>query len=299
MINNSYYAAVLTLYDKEYQIDEQKMRDYVQFLLNKDIKGFFPAGTSGEYVGHTAAENLQLLKIVIDENKGRKPVIPCASTSNLWATVELIKNMEQLGITQVSVCPPYYTPLRQCDIYDYYLKILNETSVDIYLYNIPSFTNNLQFDTFERLLMEPKIIGIKDSSGSMKTISRYITVKNNCRPDFRVMTGTDEMILPSLVAGCFGSVSALSGIIPEVHNELYHIYESDLNLAKKLQHEITNLAALCENIVFPVGYKLALQARGFEVGPFRQNVCESEDYIEQLKTSIKSSIRRLENMIGG
>jgi hypothetical protein len=68
MTNNSYYAAVLTLYDKNYQIDERKMRDYMQFLLGKDIMGFFPAGTSGEYVGHTSAENLQLLKIVIDEN---------------------------------------------------------------------------------------------------------------------------------------------------------------------------------------------------------------------------------------
>jgi dihydrodipicolinate synthase/N-acetylneuraminate lyase len=296
---NSYYAALLTLYNQDYEIDEPKMRDYIQFLLSKDIKGFFPSGTTGEYVGHTMAENLHILKIVLDENKGSKPIIPCASTSNLRNTIELIKEMESYGIREVSICPPYYTPIRQCDIYDYYKKIIQETNVDIYLYNIPTFTNELQFDTFERLLTEPRIVGIKDSSGNMKTISRYITVKNSLKPEFKVMTGTDEIVLPALTVGCYGSVSALSGVLPDVYNELYRSYDNDLEYARSLQNEITNLAILCESVVFPVGYKLALNARGFDVEPFRQNVCESNKHIEDLKILIKDSVVRLETMIGG
>lgn len=297
MEKNTYYAAILTLYDNQNKIDEQKMRDYIQFLISKGVKGFFPCGTSGEYVGNTSEENLGLLKIVLDENKGIKPIIPCASTSNLRETVDLIKKMEGYGVKEVSVCPPYYTPLKQRDIYDYYKQIINETSVNIYLYNIPTFTNPLEFETFERLLVEPRIVGIKDSSGNMKSISRYITVKNNVKPDFKVMTGTDEIILPALVTGCYGSVSALSGIIPEVHNELYKSYESDLGYARTIQNEITNLAIKCESVVFPVGYKFALSARGFNVEPYKQNICENQTFIENLKIDIKDSIMRLEKII--
>lgn len=43
-MNNSYYAAILTLYDKECQIDENAQREYIRFLLDKKVKGFFPAG---------------------------------------------------------------------------------------------------------------------------------------------------------------------------------------------------------------------------------------------------------------
>lgn len=299
MKNNLYYAALLTLYDDHYNISEGQIREYIRFLLNKGVKGLFPTGTSGEYYNHTMEENLSLLKIIMEENKDNIPMIPCASTSNLRSTIELIRRMEKLGIRQVSVCPPYYTPIRQCDIYDYYKKILNETKVDLYLYNIPKFTNEIEFDTFRLLMEEPRIVGIKDSSGNMKTISRYISVKDSIKPEFKVMTGTDEIILSALAAGCYGSVSALSGVIPEAYNELYDCYQSDPEYAKELQNEITGLAMKCESIIFPVGYKLALKARGFKVEPFRQNVCEPEAFIEQLENDIKERILRLEKMSGG
>lgn len=269
-----YYAAILTLYDENCNINEKEQREYIRFLLDKGVRGLFPCGTSGEYTTLSKEENLKLLRLVLEENCGRVPVIPCASTASLHNTVELICEMEKMGVQEVSVCPPYYTPLRQSDILDYYLHILDETRANLYLYNIPAFTNPLSYETFEKLLENPRVVGIKDSSGSMKTISRYVAAKSGDRPDFKVMTGTDEMILPALCGGCFGSVSALSGIIPEVHNWLYDTYQTNLAVAQQLQVKITELATECEKYVFPVGYKFALEARGFEMSAFRQNVVE-------------------------
>lgn len=292
MEKNSYYAAILTLYNKEFKIDRDKMGEYIQFLIEKETKGFFACGTSGEYISHTPSENIELLQIVLDENRGRKPVIPCASTSDFHTTVWLIKEMEKLGMEEVSVCPPYYTPFRQKDIYDYYIELLKQVKASIYLYNIPGFTNTLEFETFLKLYKEPRIIGIKDSSGNMKTISRYLSSKEKDRKEFRVMTGTDEMIVPALAAGCFGSVSALSGIIPEAHNAIYENYESNPVYARQIQNAVTGLAIKCESILFPVGYKLALEARGFLAEPFRQNVAEQKntEKFAALRIAIKKDV---------
>lgn len=299
MENHSYYAAILTLYNKDFKIDREKMGEYIQFLISRDVKGFFPCGTSGEYISHTPEENIELLKLVLDENKGRKPVIPCASTSSFYNTVQLIQEMEKLGIEEVSVCPPYYTPFRQEDVYDYYKQLLKEVKVSLYLYNIPGFTNAIEFDTFLKLYQEPRIIGIKDSSGSMKTISRYISCKERERKEFRVMTGTDEMILPALAGGCYGSVSALSGIIPEAHNAIYESFHTFPEFAEKLQSAVTGLAIKCESILFPVGYKLALAARGFDVEPFRQNVAEQkkQEAFQTLKESIKMDVEHILHLL--
>lgn len=275
-MRNSYYAAILTLYDENCQIDEAAQREYIRFLLDKKVKGFFPCGTSGEYTNLSREENLKALQIVMEENKEGVPVIPCASTSSFYTTVQLIKEMEKMGVKEVSVCPPYYTPLCQSDVFDYYQGILENTGVNLYLYNIPAFTNSIEADTFRKLLENQRVLGIKDSSGNMKAISRYIAAKNGLRDDFKVMTGTDEIILPALCAGCYGSVSALSGIIPEVHNLLYDTYNTNLELAQKLQVKIAKLATECENFIFPAGYKLALEARGFKMPAFRQNVAEKE-----------------------
>lgn len=276
-----YYAAILTLYDKNCEIDEREQRKYIRFLLEEGVRGFFPCGTSGEYTTLSQKENLKLLQIVLEENNDKVPVIPCASTASFHNTVALIREMEHMGIQAVSICPPYYTPLRQSDILDYYRHILDAVQVDVYLYNIPAFTNPISFETFEKLLLHPKVVGIKDSSGNMKTISRYVAAKSGRRDEFRVMTGTDEMILPALSGGCFGSVSALSGVIPEVHNLLYDTYRSDLTFAQQIQIKIAELASECEKYIFPVGYKFALEARGFAMPAFRQNVVEhisGDDY---------------------
>lgn len=276
-MENSYYAAILTLYNSDCQIDEKAQREYINFLLGKKVRGFFPCGTSGEYTNLSKKENLKLLRIVMEENKEGIPVIPCASTSSFYNTAELMEAMKRLGIETVSICPPYYTPLRQSDILDYYHHLLNSTGMNIYLYNIPAFTNPISFETFEQLLTDPRVLGIKDSSGNMKIISRYLSAKSGYRDDFRVMTGTDEMILPALCGGCYGSVSALSGIIPEVHNLLYDTYLTELPLAQKLQVKIAGLASECEKFVFPVGYKFALEKRGFSMPAFRQNIVERID----------------------
>lgn len=269
-----YYAAILTLYDKNCEIDEKEQRKYIRFLLEKGVRGFFPCGTSGEYITLSREENLKLLQIVLEENNNRVPVIPCASTASFHNTIELVREMERMGVQAVSICPPYYTPLRQSDVLDYYRHILDAVQVDVYLYNIPAFTNPISFETFEKLLLHPKVAGIKDSSGNMKTISRYVAAKSGKRNEFKIMTGSDEMILPALSGGCFGSVSALSGIIPEVHNLLYDTYREDLAFAQKLQVKIADLALECEKYIFPVGYKFALEARGFAMPAFRQNVVE-------------------------
>lgn len=294
-MNNSYYAAILTLYNDECQIDEKAQREYINFLLEKKVKGFFPCGTSGEYTNLSKSENLSILRMVMEENRDKIPVIPCASTASFYNTAELIEEMEKMGIEAVSICPPYYTPLRQSDILDYYNSILKNTKIKIYLYNIPAFTNPIGFETFERLFRNPRVLGIKDSSGNMKTISRYVTAKSGCREGFRVMTGTDEMILPALCGGCYGSVSALSGIIPEVHNRLYDTYRDNLPLAQELQVKIAGLASECEKFVFPVGYKFALEARGFAMPAFRQNIVESMDgkAYEQEREKIHYLVREL------
>lgn len=300
MENLTYYAAILSLYNKDYSIDETKMRDYVQFLLSKNIKGFFPCGTSGEYIDCTTEENLKVLEIVLDEAKGKVPIIPCASTASLHSTIELISEMEKRGINQVAVCPPYYTPMRQIDVQDYYLELLKQTDADIYLYNIPLFTNEIAMETFQKLIKEKRIKGIKDSSGNLKNISRYVVYANRVREDFTVMTGTDEIILPSLISGCKGSVSALSGIVTEAHNALYENVNTNIEFAKQIQYELVKLAMLCEQVLFPVGYKLALAARGFDVEPMVQNVAErnNQDKFEQLKTDIQNSVRQLLELAG-
>lgn len=294
-MENSYYAAILTLYDQNCRVDEEATRRYIRFLLEHGVKGFFPCGTSGEYMNLTMEENLKLLRIVLEENNGKKPVIPCASTTSVFNTLQLLEEVKKLGVDTVSICPPYYTPLRQSDVLNYYQNILDNTDMKLYLYNIPAFTNPIAFETFEALLLNKRVVGIKDSSGNMKMISRYVASMKGVRDDFKIMTGTDEVILSALSGGCYGSVSALSGIVPEAHNLLFAAYRPRPDLAVELQTKITRLANECEKFVFPVGYKIALEARGFEMPAFRQNVVESvnkEEY-EKAKIRIHNLVKEL------
>ena len=129
------------------------------------------------------------------------------------------------------------------------------------------FTGEISIPTYERLLQCENIIGIKDSCQNLKRIAHLVDIKDEVRPDFAVFCGTDDMLLPSLVAGCTGSMTAMSAILPEVNAKIYELFEKgEIMEAQKLNKAYLPALRLCDSLTFPAGYKLAFEKRGFVMG---------------------------------
>jgi len=84
--------------------------------------------------------------------------------------------------------------------------------------------------------------------------------------------------VPMLVMGCDGGTNALSGVVPEFFRHLYDItLAGRLDEARDLQYKMLELFdAIVYAADFPEGLRVAVELRGFNVGPSRQPLSESQ-----------------------
>ena len=261
------FGVLLTPFDEEGRVNYEVFDREVDFLAESGIDGLFPCATTGEFVFLSPEENIEILKRTIEVAGHRKQLAAGACGSNFDTTLSYMKAAAELGYDAAVICVPYYITLGQEDIYEYFKRLARTGIMKIILYNIPMFTGEISMNVFERLLQEKNIVGIKDSSAHMKRIAHEIDIVKRQRPEFAVLSGTDDCLVPALTAGCVGSMTAFSTILPEINSEIYRRFNhGDIKGAQELNSSYLQLLRLADSIAFPAGYKLIAEARGYSMG---------------------------------
>lgn len=259
--------------DQNCEINEAELRRYVDWLIDRGVHGLYPNGSTGEFVRFNADERRRIVEIIVDQNRGRVPILAGAAESNTRETIRACEHYAQLGVRAVAIVSPFYYRLSAEGVYAYFKEIADNSPVDITLYNIPMFASPIDVATVERLANEcPRIIAIKDSSGDVPHMMRMISAVRPQRPDFSFLTGWEAALMPMLLIGCNGGTNATSGIVPEVTRRLFDLTtERDLDVARDLQYRLLRLFdAMLYSAEFPEGFRVALNLRGIRTGPGRQ-----------------------------
>ncbi len=260
-------ALVTPFNDDCKSIDELALRNLVKFALDKGVTGLVPCGTTGEFQNLSIEERKRVVEIVVDEAKGRVPVIAGTGSSSTEMTIELTKHAENAGANAALVVTPYYHKPADRGLYEHYRLVAESTKLPVVLYNIPQVTGvQLPWQIVEDLAEIENIIGVKDSSGDLRNM---LAIIEKTSPKIAVMCGHDEVVLPALASGASGMILAGANVIPEIWLELYrHFKEGRLDEARKIQLKIQKF---CRIIVKsgPVGPKVALQMMGIRAGPVR------------------------------
>jgi dihydrodipicolinate synthase/N-acetylneuraminate lyase len=89
------------------------------------------------------------------------------------------------------------------------------------------------------------------------------------RPDFSVLQGWEDLILPSLLAGADGSICAFANVAPELFIELVRSAQSgDLERAAALHRSVLSLLTLGAYSDPPIGaIKVAMNKLGVPISP--------------------------------
>ena len=84
----------------------------------------------------TAEERNLVVDTVIDQVKGRVPVIVHVGDIGTKKSIELAKHAYEAGADAISSVPPFYWKFRADDIYSYYKDISEATPLPMVVYNI-------------------------------------------------------------------------------------------------------------------------------------------------------------------
>jgi 4-hydroxy-tetrahydrodipicolinate synthase len=280
--------------DRHGEINEDELRRYVDWLIERGIHGLYPNGSTGEFTRFTPEERRRIVSIIADQTRGRVPILAGAAEANVKETLAACEFYAGLGVRAVAIVAPFYYKLSPASVYAYFKEIGLNTPVDVTLYNIPMFASPIDVPTVQRLSEEcERIVAIKDSSGDIPHMIRMIQAIRPNRPDFAFLTGWDAALMPMLLIGCDGGTNASSGIVPEITRKLYDAtLATRLDEARKIQYDlITLFDTMIYSAEFPEGFRAAVELRGFQMGVGRQPLSPEQ------KTDLVTLSRTLQCML--
>ena len=238
------YVALITPFKENGEVDEEKIRELVNYHIENGTAGIVPCGTTGEAPTLTFSEHEKVIKIVVEEVKGKIKVIAGAGSNNTDRAIELTKYAKKLGADAALSTCPYYNKPTQRGLYEHYRKIAEEAKFPIMLYNVPGRTGtNIEAETVARLAEIPEIVAIKEATGSLE---QMIKIQDLCGDKIEILSGEDHLILPMLSIGAKGVVSVVANIMPREMSELISSFlnrefEKAYNLHTKLYEVSRNM----------------------------------------------------------
>ncbi|BAI79726.1 dihydrodipicolinate synthase [Deferribacter desulfuricans SSM1] len=259
MFKGSIVAIVTPM--KDGKVDEAKLRELVEFQIEKGTDGIVPCGTTGESATLTYEEHCQVIDLVIDQVKGRVPVIAGTGSNSTHETIFLTKHAKEAGADAALVITPYYNKPTQKGLYEHFKAVAEAVDIPIILYNVPGRTAvNMLPETVIELSKIKNIVGVKEASGSLDQAAEIIAGTDD---SFALLSGEDSLTYPLLCLGAKGVISVATNIVPELMAELVDsFFAGDINKAKELHYKLFPLFKAIFFETNPIPVKKALYLMG-------------------------------------
>ena len=207
-------TALVTPFNAAGALDEPALRALVEWQILQGIHFLVPCGSTGEAATMTPDEHRRVVEIVVDQARGRVPIVAGAGSNDTRRAVELSRAMVEAGATHLLHVSPMYNKPPQRGLIAHFSAIADATDLPVIIYNVPGRTgSNIEAATTLALADLPTIIGIKEASGNMSQIADIL----RGRPaDFSVLSGDDILTLPIMAAGGDGVISVTSNVTPKL-----------------------------------------------------------------------------------
>jgi 4-hydroxy-tetrahydrodipicolinate synthase len=263
--------AMVTPLDENDELDEEGMREVVNFLIEARVHGLFVCGSQGESYALSEDEKKKAVRVIVDEVNGRIPVYVGTGAVTTKDVIRMSQYAADVGADAVSIVTPYFIRPTQYELYMHYKRITESLEIPVLLYNNPGRTDvNLEAKTVKRLASNENIIGIKDSSGDLTLTAEYI---HSCPTEFSVLAGKDSLIFATLMYGGKGAIAATANVVPEIVVGIYENYmRGDFTKARELQFKLLPLRLAFNLGTFPTVIKEAMRIVGKPAGKTRNPV---------------------------
>jgi 4-hydroxy-tetrahydrodipicolinate synthase len=268
-------VAIVTPF-KNGEVDEEALRELIEFQIENGTDGIVPCGTTGESATLSHDEHDRVIEITVDAVKKRVPVIAGTGSNSTKEAIRLTRHAHDVGADGALMVTPYYNRPTQEGLYQHYKAVAEEVPIAVIPYNVPGRTGtNILPETDARLAKISNIVGIKEASGDLKQISKVIQL---CGDDFDVLSGDDFTVLPLLAVGGKGVISVVSNVAPADMSGLVDAFEAgDYAKAREFHFKMWPLMEALFFETNPIPAKAALSMMGKINYELRLPLCKMSD----------------------
>ncbi len=260
----------MTSYEK---LDDHGISNLIEHLISGGVHGLFILGTNGEAPSLNYDMRKELIRKTCAQVNGRVPVLVGITDTSIAGSIELSEYSASVGADAVVVAPPYYFPVSQAEMADYFEALVPKLVLPFVIYNMPSHTKvHLSLETVN-LAREMGSLGIKDSSGDIFYLYTLLD-KFKDSPDFSIITGTELFIPETIMNGGHGAVAGGANIFPKLFVQLYDAsIKKDLEAIAGLRSKVMSLY----NSIYNVGKYTSRITKGTKCALSVMGICD--DYM--------------------
>jgi N-acetylneuraminate lyase/4-hydroxy-tetrahydrodipicolinate synthase len=235
--------ALIMPFKENGEIHEASLKEFIEFLIDKKVHGFYTLGTFGCGPLMSLEERKKATELIVEYVADRVPIITHVGTTTAGATVDLAKHAEKTGVDAVAAVPPYYYNHPDEVVVHYYQGLLDAVSIPVFAYNNPPQVGYSISPQLLGQLAEMGLAGVKDSSFDIKVFVQYMNAVKE--KDFQFIIGTVPLFYAALAQGATAGVGGPANVFPEVQLELYDEFKKG-NTARcaELQKKLARLVAI-------------------------------------------------------
>lgn len=260
--------ALVTPFDATGAIDFAAFTRHLQALRAAGVAGWVPCGSSGEYNFLTDDERDQVLRFVKDFAKPGETLIAGTNAPSTAGVIANTLKAKALGYDAVLLAVPFYTKPTQAEIVRHFKAVIAATDMNIVLYSYPGKDGvEIGYEALDALADEPRIIGIKESSGVMQ---RAIGIATRYAGRVQLVSGSDDIALDFMLWGADSWICGPANCMAKPVCEMDRAFRSgDLAGAKAIMTQLWPAMNVLESGKFVQKLKYGCELQGNAVGECR------------------------------
>jgi 4-hydroxy-tetrahydrodipicolinate synthase len=266
--------ALVTPMLEDGSVDYASLRKLIDWHIAEGTDCIGVVGTTGESPTVNVEEHREIIRVSVEQAKGRVPIMAGCGANSTAEAIELAQFAQSVGADCQLQVVPYYNKPTQEGIYQHFKAIAEAVpNLPIILYNVPGRTvADMQHETVLRLAKVPGIVGIKEATGNIERAQWLI---RDLPKEFAVYSGDDPSAVALMLCGGKGNVSVTANVAPRLMHELcVAAMAGDVQKAMEIQFKLMPMHKNLFVEANPIPVKWAMARMGLCGGTLRLPMTE-------------------------
>jgi len=282
-------VALVTPMNDDGSLDVPALRRLIDFHVENGTDAIVAVGTTGESPTLDMEEHCEVIRLTVEQARGRVPVIAGTGANSTTEAIELTRCAQKAGADACLLVTPYYNKPTQEGLYLHHKAVAEAVPVPQILYNVPGRTAcDMLPETVERLSAIANIVGIKEATGNLDRIKE---IRRRCGDKIDVYSGDDATALDAILLGAKGDISVTANVAPKLMHEMCKLAREGKEKEARAINE--RLLGLHKNLFVeanPIPVKWALKEMGLVKGGIRLPLTPlSAKYHETVRAALRSA----------
>ena len=260
--------ALVTPFDASGEIDFAAFTAHMTNQRAAGVTGWVPCGSSGEYNLMSDAERDSVLRFVKDFAAPGEILIAGTNAPQTRGVIANTLRAKAMGYDAVLLAVPFYTKPTQAEIISHFNAVIDATDMNIVLYSYPGKDGvEIGYEALDALADNPRIIGIKESSG---VVQRATGISTRYDGRIQLVSGSDDVALDFMLWGADCWICGPANCMARAVCDLDRTYRSgDLVAAKAKMATLYGAMNSLESGKFVQKLKYGCELQGTPVGQCR------------------------------